>query len=232
MDPQSQESHDVHSVIAPDAGSSYGAGWRRLWQYFLELLAITILVFVISLPVLALSGVDEIWPIGRLFAILAVVYGIFVCDPAGYGADYASLRAVRGTPPKVGDVFEVLKNYLNAVAASLLVGVIVVVGLIFLIVPGIIFACKLAFVPYLIVDRKLDAATAIRESWRMTRGYALDVFLIGLLSIPIFIAGLIAFGLGVIISTMWVRLAFASLYQAASTARASATPSSEAAPAP
>ena len=139
------------------------------------------------------------------------------------------MKAVRGTPPKVSDVFEVLQNYLNVVAAHLLVCVIVAVGLIFLIVPGIVFACRLVFTPYLVVERKMDAAAAIRESWRMTRGCALDAFLIGLLAIPIFIAGLIAFGLGVIISLIWIRLAFASLYQAA--CEADATAASEVAPA-
>ena len=43
--------------------------------------------------------------------------------------------------------------------ASLLVGVIVSIGFILLIVPGIVFACKLAFTPYLVVDRKMGVIT-------------------------------------------------------------------------
>jgi hypothetical protein len=42
------------------------------------------------------------------------------------------------------------------------------------------------------------------------------VFLIGLLAIPISIAGLICFGVGIIIAVMWVSLAFGSLYHAIS----------------
>jgi hypothetical protein len=52
------------------------------------------------------------------------------------------------------------------------------------------------------------------ESWQMTDGHAFDVFLIGLLGIPIVIAGLICFGVGVIISYMWIYMATASLYHA------------------
>ena len=218
MDPQDQGTHEAMSVITPDAGTCYGSGWRRLWQYFLELLAVTIVVGAIGLPFYALSAADEVRSVGPICGILAFVYGVLIYGPARYGVAFVSLKAVRGTPPKVSDLFEVLQNYLNIVAANLLVLVIVTVGLIFLIVPGIVFACKLAFTPYLVVEKKMDAAEAIRESWRMTRGYALDVFLIGLLAIPIFIAGLIAFGLGAVISVMWIRLAFASLYQAACTA--------------
>ena len=43
---------------------------------------------------------------------------------------------------------------------------------------------------------------------------ALDVFLIGLLGIPIVIAGLICFIVGVIVSIMWITAAMASLYHA------------------
>ena len=111
-------------------------------------------------------------------------------------------------------MFEAFNNYWNAVLASLLVSIIIGIGLILLIVPGIIFACKLAFTPYLVVDRKMAVIEAIQESWRMTGGHAWKIFLIGLLAIPILIAGLICFGVGVIISIMWITLAFASLYHA------------------
>ena len=104
----------------------------------------------------------------------------------------------------------------NAVLANLLVGVIVIIGFALLIVPGIIFACKLAFTPYLVVDRKMAVIEAVKESWRMTGGHSWKVFLIGLLGIPVCIAGLICLGVGVIISIMWITLAFASLYHAVS----------------
>ena len=98
----------------------------------------------------------------------------------------------------------------------MLVGVIICIGLVLFIIPGIIFACKLAFVPYLVVDRRMAVIEAIKESWRMTNGHAWTVFLMGLLAIPICIAGLICLGVGVIVSIMWIRLAFASLYHAVS----------------
>jgi uncharacterized membrane protein len=62
----------------------------------------------------------------------------------------------------------------------------------------------------------MRARDAIKESWRLTKGRALTVFLIGLLTIPIAIAGLICLGVGIIVSIMWIGLAFASLYYAVS----------------
>jgi len=83
-----------------------------------------------------------------------------------------------------------------------------------LIVPGIIFACRLAFVPYLVVDREMDVMDALRVSWDMTRGYGGQIFLMGLLAIPVVILGLLCIGVGVVVSVMWISAAFAVMYHA------------------
>jgi uncharacterized membrane protein len=203
----------MNSTIAnykPGVFSSYGNGWQQLWKHFLELLLILIIGFLIGIP-------TAIGQLGTGFGafmigIFVVAYNILIQGPVGYGVSYAYLRAARGDKVEIKDMFEAFKNYFNAVLAGLLVGVIVVSGLILLIVPGIIFACKLAFTPYLVVDRKLEVIEAVKESWRLTGGHAWQVFFIGLLAIPISIAGLLLIGVGVIISIMWVSLALASLY--------------------
>jgi uncharacterized membrane protein len=85
-----------------------------------------------------------------------------------------------------------------------------------LIVPGIIFACRLVFVSYLVVDRKMETIEAVKESWRLTRGHANKVFLMALLAIPVAIAGFICLVVGIIPAVMWIQAAFASLYYAVS----------------
>jgi len=195
-------------------GSAYGNGWRQLWKYFLELFLIGLIAFLIGLPSGMGGWFGDIAVAGAIFGLFGLAYGVLVSGPVDYGVAYAYLKAARGDKLEIKDMFEAFKNYWNAVLASLLVFVIIAIGLVLLIVPGIIFACKLVFTPYLVVDRKMAVIEAIKESWRMTGGHAWKVFLIGLLAIPIGIAGLICFGVGVIISIMWITLAFASLYHA------------------
>jgi len=202
--------------LVPTVSSCYGHGWRQLWKYFLELLLIGIIAFVIGIP----SGMGG-WAQGvigaaAMLSFLGFFYSVLIVGPTQYGVAFAYLEAARGDKLEIKDMFEAFRNYWNAVLASLLVTVIVIIGLVFLIIPGIIFACKLAFTPYLVVDRKMEVIEAVKESWRMTGGHAWKVFLIGLLAIPIGIAGLICFGVGIIIAIMWVSLAFASLYYAVS----------------
>ena len=209
----------VDMLQVATVGSSYRNGWRQLWKYFLELFLIGLIAVLIGLP----SGMGG-WAQGAaaaagILSFLGLAYNILVNGPVQYGAAFAYLKAARGDELEIKDMFEAFKNYWNAVLASLLVSVIVIIGLVLLIIPGIIFACKLAFTPYLVVDRKMAVLEAIRESWHMTGGHAWTVFLIGLLAIPIGIAGLICFGVGVIISIMWVTITLASLYHAVSMLR-------------
>ena len=103
---------------------------------------------------------------------------------------------------------------MNVVLANLVTTVIIVIGFMALIVPGIYFACRLAFVPYLVVERKMDVVPALRESWDLSQGKAGKVFLMGLIAIPIALLGLMMCGVGILFSLVWIHAAFASLYVA------------------
>jgi len=98
------------------------------------------------------------------------------------------------------------------ILANILMGLIIGAGIIMLIVPGIIFACKLAFVPFLVIDKKLDATEAIRQSWNMTKGFSGTIFLMGLVSFLIALAGIICLIVGIFPAAIWIELAFAGIY--------------------
>lgn len=208
----------VNMKIEAGVPSSYGNGWRQLWKHFLVLFIAGIIVFLISLPkdIVRRIAQDIGGAGGAVLFLLSLPYSILLVGPLSYGAAFVNLKAARDEPPGVEDVFAGFKDYLNVVVASLVVPVIVGFGIMLFVVPGIIFWCKLAFTPYLVVDRKMRAVDAIKESWRITTGHAWKVFSVGLLAVPIFLAGLICFGVGIVISIMWVHLAFASLYLAVS----------------
>jgi uncharacterized membrane protein len=206
------DQYDFH----PDAGSSYSVGWKVLKTSFVELLVVSIVFMVLSGPVGSVQWkVDSFgWFLAPL-VLFAITYGIFVAGPIQYGANWVFLKAVRGERIEVRDVFVVFqRNYWNAVIANIVVGIIVGMGFVMLIVPGIIFACRLAFVPFLVVDREMDVMDALRVSWDMTRGYGWQIFLMGLLAIPVVILGLICLFVGVVVSVMWISSAFAVMYHA------------------
>jgi uncharacterized membrane protein len=204
-------------VLTPTAGSAYSYGWARIKKYFLDLFLVTIIVGAVYIPlgmIRSLDGSDT--PSGVLLRIFSFAYLILLLLPLDFGAAWVFLKSARGEKIDVQDMFSVFENYLNVVLAGLLVGAIIGIGIMLLVVPGIIFACRLAFVRYLVMDRKMEPVEAVKESWRMTRGHANQIFLTGFLGFWIAIAGLICFVVGVIVSWMWIRCAFASMYYAVS----------------
>lgn len=204
-------------VLMPTAGSVYSFGWNRMKQYFLDLFLITIIVGVVLVPLGMINSLNgHHTPGGVLLRIFSYAYLLLLFVPINYGAASIFLRAVRGEKFEVKDMFATFENYMNVVLANVLHMAIIAIGIVLLVVPGIIFACRLAFVRYLVVDRDMDPVTAVKESWRMTEGHAGNIFLMGLLAIPVTIGGLICLGVGVIPAVMWIRSSFASMYYAVS----------------
>jgi len=205
----------VKADFEPTVGDAYSHGWKTIWKYFLELFLIGLLVFLISIPINAFSFLVRdgySWPGIAVLIFFSVAYGILILGPLQYGMYYCYLKAARGENLQVGDLFAIKENYINVMLASLLTNIIIGIGVFMLIIPGIIFACKLAFVPYLVIDKKMDAIKALQTSWQMTDGYTINIFVMGLLAIFIAIGGIIAIVIGVIIAAMWIYASFASLY--------------------
>ena len=216
MDNKKKEEAVVSAtVLSPTAGSAYSYGWGRMKKFFLDLFLITLIVGVVYLPLAMIQGLDgRGTPGGVILQIFAFVYLLLLINPIDFGAAFVFLKAARNEQFEVSDMFLSFQNYMNVVLAALLKGAIIGIGVTFLVVPGIIFACKLAFVKYLVMDRNMDPVEAVKESWRMTTGYSGDIFVIGLLAVPLAIGGLICFGIGIIPVIIWVRSTFASMYYA------------------
>lgn len=208
------------TVILPDLGACYGHAWKQLWKFFPELLLVTIITFLFTIPLISISILEEINELFAIyFSLVSLVYSFFVINPLEYGYSFVCLKAARGEKIRMQDLFQVLGNYPQAILAIFLTGIIIFAGVMFCIIPGIILACKLAFVPFLVVDRHLDCIEAIKESWRMTDGHATTIFLMMIVAIPIYFAGILCCGIGIILAAMWVELASAALYHAVELSR-------------
>ncbi len=216
-------------VPEPFAGLAYSFGWDRMKKFFLDLFLITLIVGVVWIPYSIMQSLDgRHTPGGSILQIFGLAYLLLLIAPIDYGSAFVFLKAVRNEQFEVKDMFLAFeKNYINVVLANLLHWGIVSIGIFLFVVPGIVFACRLAFVKYLVLDRKLEPVEAVKESWRMTKGHAGKIFWMGFLAFPILIAGLICLGVGVIPAIMWIRCAFASMYYAVSEAEEEAVQEEE-----
>jgi uncharacterized membrane protein len=165
-----------------------------------------------SNPIQDFPGILGLMALGVFVAILV----FFLVRPiVAYGGRLIYLECTRDKNPDLKNLFVGFqRNYWNIVLAHLLVAIIVGFGIVFLIIPGIIFACRLAFVPYLVMDKNLDPVKAVEESWRLTKGFGWTIFGLALMAIPIVIAGLICLIVGIFPALILINTSFASLYQA------------------
>jgi uncharacterized membrane protein len=193
---------------------SYSHGWQQFKKYFLHLFLVGLITWVASMP----SGVP-FWgaPSAGIMAwnTLAAAYALLVVPVIIYGAQHAYLKYMRDDRADIRDVFSGFKtNYLNIILANLLVVAICGIGFVLLLVPGVVFACRLSFVPYLVMDKGLDPVGAIEKSWNMTRGHGWRIFAMYLVAIPLLVFGLVLLGIGLFFAALIVSCAFASLYYA------------------
>jgi hypothetical protein len=227
--------------LVPTFGNSFGTGFRVMLDNFLRLLLVVFVLFILTAPFSGMNwkfdggdfpksafdwghwignDVQKLFTLGALgmlgvfVGLIALAYAFLAAPVVNYGGDMIFVQAVRKIKPD----FELLikgfwTNYLYIILANLLVTALIVLGCFALIIPGIIIACRLAFVSYIVMDKKLDPIEAVELSWKLTRGHGWRIFAMGFTSIFIFIFGLMLFLIGVFPAIMWISSSFAALYQ-------------------
>ena len=217
----------------PTVSECLGNGWYTMKKYFLWLFLSIIVGSIVDGPMKLVFGNKnekmgdfsfnnfalQFDPHLIFWAIIGIILGLafylLVRPVVKYGITMMFVQAIRDKEPDFKLFYKGFShNYFNIVLAHLLKMAIVGIGFACLIIPGIIMACRLVFVPYLVMDKELEPIKAIEESWRMSSGYGWTIFGLGLMSIPIFILGLICLFVGVFPAIIWIKSYFASIYQA------------------
>ena len=124
------------------------------------------------------------------------------------GVINASLMVTRGETPELGKAFST--DHLGPfIIGSILYGLIVLIGLILCIIPGIIAAFMLSFYGFYILDRDMSATDALTASFNMVKDNFGKVFLVILVAFVINFVGAILCGIGLLVTAplCWIILA-------------------------
>ncbi len=223
--------------LVPGFRNSFRTGWAVMTDNFLRLLLVVIIISILVAPFKLLNfkfdisdlpgipwnynghwehflGLASLGIFAAFFGLVAFIYAFLVAPVFEYGYNLIFVHAVRRIKPD----FELLikgfmENYLHIILANLLVFALVILGLFALIIPGIIIGCRLAFVSYIVMDKKLDPIESVELSWKLTKGHGWKIFFMGLASFFILIFGLILLVVGIFPAIIWVSSSFAALYQ-------------------
>ena len=195
-------------------------GWETFKQRPWILIGAFVLAMVISVvpglfgphPTIGPDG--ELIPappstFGTIISLVSIVVSMFV----GLGLTNFSLKAHDNiSTVELGDLWNPAP-FLSFVGAHILTVIAIALGFLAFIIPGFIVSMGLAFVPYLVVDKNLGPIEAIKESWRVTKGHKMQLFLLFLALMGLNIIGVLAFLIGIFVTVPITMLAFAHAYR-------------------
>lgn len=131
----------------------------------------------------------------------------------GMGIIKICLRFCDGEKGEFSDLFSCYPLFFKYLIGSILYGLIVVVGLILLIIPGIVWAIKFQFFDYLIVDKGLGPIDALEKSSEITRGVKWDLFIFAILLGIINLMGFVCLLVGLFVTIPITLVAMAFVYR-------------------
>ena len=193
---------------------------KAAWEIFLKrpffLVGVILLVLILSTIVNAIPGDDGSF----VLVIAALIVNVLI----ELGLIAFILKAHDDVSKvKLADLWHP-KAFLAYLAVKIITAVAVLIGLVFLIIPGIILALMFIFATYLVVDTGKGPIEALKESARITKGHKWALFALMLALIGLNIIGMLALGVGLLISVPVSLLSIAHAYRVlAKGAHASAT---------
>ncbi len=141
--------------------------------------------------------------------IVALVAGMIM----DVGLAAISLRFADGRTARVTDLFIHYPLAPTYFIATLLATLMVLVGLALLIVPGIFLMILFLFYAYHIVDDGAGVVVSLRQSAATTRGARWRLFLFGLLTVLINVAGFLCLVVGLLLTVPATLLAYAYAFR-------------------
>ena len=195
------------------AGDAISYGWRAFKNNIGPLLLIALVLLAVNMVTNWLGQAAD----GFALSVVLSLVGAFISLVISLGLIRAALAILDGRRPEVGDLLST-RDILPYLVASILVWIIVGVGLVLCIIPGLIAGYLLQFFGYAIVDRKVGATTvapqsdpigAMRASYEITSKNVGSLIVLVILCILLNIAGALLCGIGLLVSMPVTAIAFA-----------------------
>lgn len=192
-------------------------GWETFKKrpfFLIGALVAVSLTWVIVLQVFTFltPGADGSWR-EPAQEIVALIISFVVNTFFGMGITKFFLRAHDAIESIKLTDFWAPQPFVYYAVGSVVSGILVFIGMILLIVPGIILSLVFFAVNYLIMDKGLPPLVALKESYRITKGHKWQLFLLILISTVITLLGALAVLVGLLVAIPVTSLAAVHAYR-------------------
>jgi uncharacterized membrane protein len=180
-----------HATV--DISSALSRGWELLKNNMGVFVGATVLAWLVAcVPIIG-------WLLG--FVLVASV-------------DYMFLRRIRGEAVQVGDVFSGFNlAFLNLVMAGIVKAVLISVGFILCVLPGIYLGVGYVFALPLVLDKKMEFWPAMEVSRRVVHEHWWSVFALVIVLAIVACAGVILCIVGLVITVPLASAALMYVYE-------------------
>lgn len=193
-------------AFSPRAAISYG--WSMTKEHLgllVKLALLSALVGIVQDRLQRIGGVAP-WLLGLMVQVFGVVLSMAWVR--------ISLGLHDGRPVRLSDAMRVtLPGFFSYALAMAAYGLIVAVGLVLLIVPGVLWALKFCLAGFLVVDKDLNPLAALRRSAALTECQRKELLVLGLMLLGVNLLGALALGVGLLVTVPTSALAATYAYR-------------------
>ena len=137
-----------------------------------------------------------------------------LCLPLSWGFVVYFLDLIRNKELNYGQLFDGYKDFLRIFLAEFLTNLLIAIGCILLIVPGIILAAGLVMTDFILKDDKeISAIDAMKKSWAMTDGHKAELFWLFLSFLGWMVLSFFTLGIGFLFLYPYMQSALAHAYE-------------------
>jgi len=194
-------------------GQVISKGWNIFSQKFgivLKFLFVGVFAMFVVQLIVSMFGTSDNSTIGFIGGIVTYVFNIFI----SIGLIKAMMHIVRDEPVELNTLFSGKDQVLKYILVSILLSILIGLGFILLILPGIYLMLRFMFVPYLLVDKEdMSIEDLFSASSTMTKGIKFNLFLYGITIFIMNVIGMIPLGFGLLITMPVSFLSFIVLYE-------------------
>ena len=193
-----------------DQGDFFKFGWLKTKKFIGYFCCLFLVIFAMNAALSFFKGSLGASSGGQfLYDALSFFIDIIV----GLGMTRVVIEICDEHTPDMSAFFFNFRFFLNYAAGSILFMLMITLGFILLIIPGIICFLKFQFFAYFIIDKNAGPFEAFKMSSRITKGIKMRLLAFLILAGGINILGGLALGIGLIASIPTTLIAHAAIYR-------------------
>lgn len=193
-----------------------GKIFREAWEFTKDHLGFLIGYFIITIVLSLLFTFvgDALEEKGyTFFSVLMHLAGTIVNLFVSMGFYRSALMITAGEKPGYDQLYSNDQNFVSWLLSNLLFGLIITIGFLLLIIPGLYLIARYGLYPYFLLDRDLGPMEAIKEAGKASEGKRWQLFLLYAACFLANIVGLLLLGVGMLVTVPLTLLVLAVAYR-------------------